>query len=60
MLKISVYLICFFITMIAMTGVDFTKIMRKHSERKMILLSILLAMGIAYAVAEFILSLTIL
>lgn len=60
MLKISVYLICFFVTMSALTGVDFEKVMRRHSERKMFLLSILLGMGIAYLVAEFILGLTIL
>ena len=60
MLKISVYLISFFVTMSALTGVDFEKVMRRQSERKMLLLSILLGMGIAYLVAEFILGLTIL
>lgn len=60
MLKISVYLVSFFITMVAMTGVDFQKIVRRQEEWKVLLLSILLAMGIAYLVAEFILALTIL
>ena len=60
MLKISVYLISFLISMIAMTGVNFEKVMRKQSETKMVLLSILLGMGIAYLVAEFLLGLTIL
>ena len=60
MLKISVYLVSFFITMYAMTGVDFGKVMRKQNEQKMLLLGILLAMAISFLVAEFILGLTIL
>lgn len=60
MLKISVYLVSFFITMYALMGVNFEKVMRKQSESKVFLLSILLGMGIAYLVAEFILGLTIL
>ncbi len=60
MLKTAVYLISFFITMYAMNGIDFNKIKRKRSESQVFLLSILMSMGIAFLVAEFLLGLTIL
>lgn len=46
--------------MYAMNGIDFNKIKRKRSESQVFLLSILMSMGIAFLVAEFLLGLTIL
>ena len=60
MLKTAIYLISFFTTMYAMSGIDFNKMTRKQGESRVFLLSILISMGVAYLVAEFLLGLTIL
>ncbi len=60
MLKTAIYLITFFVTMYALSGVNFKTITRSNQESRVFLLSIFLGMAIAYLVAEFLLGLRIL
>lgn len=57
-LRIVLYLVSFIGVAYALNGVDFSKVMRPQSALKMQILYILLSMGIAYLVAQFLMGLS--
>ena len=57
-LRIVLYLVSFIGCAYALGGIDFAKVMRPKSAVKMQLLYILLSMGMAYLVAQFLLGLS--
>ncbi|QIK56487.1 DUF1146 domain-containing protein [Erysipelothrix sp. HDW6A] len=58
-LRISVYLLCFLLASYALSGFDFSKVMRPQSQTKMQVLYLLLSLALAYLVAQFLLGLSV-
>lgn len=58
-LRIAIILVSFGSVAYALYGVDFGKMLRKGHQGKAILLYLLLSMGLAHLVAQFLLSLSI-
>ncbi|WP_078055167.1 DUF1146 domain-containing protein [Erysipelothrix larvae] len=57
-IRIVVTIISFVVCAYALSGIDFSKLIRKGHESKAMMLYILLSMGLGYLVAQFILSLS--
>ena len=56
--RIIIYLFSFTASAYALSGIDFSKIMKKGSEVKIQLLYMFLALGLGYVVAEFLMSIS--
>lgn len=58
-LRITVYLLSFIVSAYALSGVDFARIMRGQKQQEMQILYLLLSLALAYAVAQFVLGLSL-
>ena len=56
--RILIYLVSFIISAYALSGVDFTKIMKPGADSKMQILYMLLAMALAFGVAQFLMGIS--
>lgn len=58
-IRISVYLASFVLSLYTLQGVDFSKVLRKHAGARGQMLYLLVSIALAYCVAQFFLGLSL-